>query len=99
MKFLVAIKFESKKKAINQLVKEEKIYGIMKGGLGVPKVYWFGSKDDFNILIMELLGPSLQKFFKYCWNRFSLKTVLMLAKQARTIEFTPKILGKNSIFY
>ena len=67
----------------------------MKGGIGVPKVYWFGSKDDFNILIMELLGPSLQDFLKYCWGRFSLKTVLMLAKQARMIKFTPKISGKK----
>ena len=65
----------------------------MKGGIGVPKVYWFGSKDDFNILIMELLGPSLQDFLKFCWNRFSLKTVLMLAKQARMIKFTPKTSG------
>ena len=46
---------------------------------GIPYVYYHGSEADFNILAMDLLGPSLQDLMVFCGNRFTLKTVLMLA--------------------
>ncbi len=42
---------------------------------------WFESDNDYNILITDLLGPSLQDMLVYCAGRFSLKTVLLLADQ------------------
>jgi serine/threonine protein kinase len=42
---------------------------------------WFGSEGDYNVLVIDLLGPSLEDLFNYCGKRFSLKTVLMLADQ------------------
>ena len=48
---------------------------------GIPYVYYHGSEADFNILAMDLLGPSLQDLMVFCGNRFTLKTVLMLADQ------------------
>jgi serine/threonine protein kinase len=44
-------------------------------------VKWFGSEGDYNVLVIDLLGPSLEDLFNYCGKRFSLKTVLMLADQ------------------
>jgi casein kinase 1 len=44
-------------------------------------VKWFGSEGDYNVLVIDLLGPSLEDLFNYCGKKFSLKTVLMLADQ------------------
>ena len=41
-----------------------------------------------NVLVMQLLGQSLDHLFEECKNKFTLKTVLMLADQMiETIEF------------
>lgn len=42
---------------------------------------WFGLERNYNILVMDLLGPSLEDLFNFCSRRFTLKTVLMLADQ------------------
>ncbi len=49
--------------------------------MGFPSIKWFGGEGDYNVLVMELLGPSLEDLFNYCGKKFSLKTVLMLADQ------------------
>lgn len=48
---------------------------------GIPGTKWSGVDGDDNILILDLLGPSLEDLFVYCGRKFSLKTVLMLADQ------------------
>lgn len=48
---------------------------------GIPSVKWFGSEGDYNVLVIDLLGPSLEDLFNACGKRFSLKSVLMLADQ------------------
>lgn len=47
--------------------------------VGVPSVKWFGELADKNLLVMELLGQSLEDLFNYCDRTFSLKTILLLA--------------------
>jgi len=80
-KIMVAVKLEKASSKYPQLQFEYKIYRSMKSSIGVPKVYWYGKEGEYNILIMEMLGPSLEDLFIYCGRQFSLKTVLLLADQ------------------
>ena len=77
----VAIKLESVKAKHPQLEYESKVYKTLAGGVGVPFVRWFGTECDYNAMVIDLLGPSLEDLFNFCNRKFSLKTVLLLADQ------------------
>ena len=42
---------------------------------------WYGQEKDYNVLVMDLLGPSLEDLFTFCSRQFTMKTTLMLADQ------------------
>ncbi|XP_065333249.1 casein kinase I isoform X2 [Cloeon dipterum] len=77
----VAVKLESVRARHPQLLYESKLYKILHGGIGIPHIRWFGQEREFNVLVMDLLGPSLEDLFNFCSRRFTTKTVLMLADQ------------------
>jgi casein kinase I family protein HRR25 len=77
----VAIKLESVKAKHPQLEYESKVYKTLAGGVGVPFVRWYGTECDYNAMVLDLLGPSLEDLFNFCARKFSLKTVLLLADQ------------------
>ncbi|KAF1991072.1 kinase-like protein [Aulographum hederae CBS 113979] len=83
----VAIKFEPRKSDAPQLRDEYRTYKILVGcpdiatTAGIPNVYYFGQEGLHNILVIDLLGPSLEDLFDHCHRRFSIKTVVMVAKQ------------------
>jgi serine/threonine protein kinase len=77
----VAIKLESVKAKHPQLEYEAKVYKTLAGGVGVPFVRWFGVECDYNAMVIDLLGPSLEDLFNFCQRKFSMKTVLLLADQ------------------
>merc|ERR1712242_66578 len=77
----VTIKLESIKSKHPQLLYESKLYKILAGGVGVPNVHWYGVEGDYNVMVIDLLGPSLEDLFSFCNRKFSLKTALMLADQ------------------
>jgi len=64
----------------NRLEHEAKILKVLKGN-GVPQLYWFGRQHDFDVLVTDLLGPSLEQLYDYCEKRFTLKTTIMIAEQ------------------
>ncbi|KNC51347.1 CK1/CK1/CK1-D protein kinase [Thecamonas trahens ATCC 50062] len=80
----VAIKLEPRRTRHPQLQSEMMLYRILSGGIGIPHVRWFGHDGDYNVLVMDLLGPSLEDQHQVCGRKFSLKTVLMLAEQLIT---------------
>jgi len=77
----VAIKLESVKSKHPQLLYESKLYRILAGGMGVPNVHWYGVEGEYNAMVLDLLGPSLEDLFNFCSRKLSLKTVLMSADQ------------------
>ncbi|KAJ0967570.1 hypothetical protein J5N97_024487 [Dioscorea zingiberensis] len=77
----VAVKLESVKAKHPQLLYESKLYMLLQGGTGVPHLKWFGVEGEYNVMVIDLLGPSLEDLFNYCNRKFTLKTVLMLADQ------------------
>ncbi|ORZ41266.1 kinase-like domain-containing protein [Catenaria anguillulae PL171] len=76
----VAIKFESRKSEAPQLRDEFRTYKILAGSEGIPLSYYFGQEGLHNILVIDLLGPSLEDVFDMCGRKFSIKTTCMLAK-------------------
>ncbi|KAK4479141.1 hypothetical protein RD792_014652 [Penstemon davidsonii] len=85
---IVAVKIENNKTKHPQLLYEAKLYNILQGGSGIPGTKWSGVDGEDNVLVLDLLGPSLEDLFVYCGRKFSLKSVLMLADQMITrIEF------------
>jgi serine/threonine protein kinase len=79
---LVAIKLEARNKEMQLLKSEGEIYRYLyKDSKGVPKIYWSGVQDDYNVLIIEMLGPNLENLFAKCSHHFTLKTVLILAQE------------------
>ena len=77
----VAVKLESQNTRQPRLLYEKELYNFLQGGVGVPQIRWYGQETDYNVLVMDLLGPSLEDLFNFCSRRFSMKTVLMLADQ------------------
>ncbi|OXG40837.1 casein kinase 1 [Cryptococcus neoformans Bt15] len=77
----VAIKFEPRKSDAPQLRDEYRSYKILSGCLGIPQVYYFGQEGLHNILVIDLLGPSLEDLFDMCGRKFTVKTCCMTAKQ------------------
>ena len=79
-KELVSIKLENKKSIYN-LLESEAYYLFYLKGFGIPKIITYGKSGNFNILIEELLGPSLNDILKLR-KIFPIKDICMIALQA-----------------
>ncbi|KAF5840880.1 putative casein kinase [Dunaliella salina] len=77
----VGVKLESTKARHPQLLYESKLYKIFQGGAGIPALKWYGVEGEYNVMVIDLLGPSLEDLFNFCNRKFSIKTVIMLADQ------------------
>jgi casein kinase 1 len=80
----VAVKLESIQTRPPQLNIESRIYKVLAGGIGVPKIEWYGVEGDYNVMVIELLAKSIEDLFVACQRKFTLKTVLMVADQMIT---------------
>eukprot|EP01017_Pseudomicrothorax_dubius_P033808 TRINITY_DN4561_c0_g2_i6.p1 TRINITY_DN4561_c0_g2~~TRINITY_DN4561_c0_g2_i6.p1 ORF type:complete len:364 (-),score=92.94 TRINITY_DN4561_c0_g2_i6:62-1153(-) len=82
----VAVKLEPVTTKHPQLFYEAKLYQYLHQDAsvidkGIPRVYYCATEGDYNIMVMDLLGLSLEDIFNLCNRKMSLKSVLMLADQ------------------
>ena len=90
-----AIKFENKNKGQNLLENEAYIMHYLNG-LRIPSIKSFGYSGDYNVLIMELMGKSLEYLFENSPNKkMSIRCVCNLGYQM--IEIMEEIHNKNII--
>ena len=48
---------------------------------GTPNVYYVGSEGEYNVMVMDLCGKSLEDLFGQMGKKFDLKTTLMIGYQ------------------
>ena len=78
-----AIKFEERTKGQNILESEATIMSYLKGP-NIPAIKSFGCSGDYNILVMQLMGKSLEDLFNKKL-KFSVKTTALLGYQMITV--------------
>lgn len=83
----VAIKMELQSCKEPQLPLEYSFFKILGTGIakGIPKCFYFGACPPYHALVMDLLGPNLEKMHEKCDRKFSLRTTAQLAIQLFSI--------------
>jgi len=77
----VAIKVEKNGKSV---LKEASILSFLHDLKGVPQLFWSGTQNKIDVMVISLLGKDLISYLKI-FKKFSLKTVVMLADQLLNI--------------
>jgi casein kinase 1 len=88
----VAVKCEPVSTKHPQLFYEAKLISFLnsddKSDHGIPRTHYCCTEGDMNVLVMDLLGPSLEDVFNQCGRNMELKSVLQIAVQmVERIEF------------
>lgn len=55
--------------------------GCLRAAAGIPNLRWYGIEGEYNVMVIDLLGPSLEDLFNFCSRKLTVKSVLMLADQ------------------
>ena len=77
----VALKLEPIRNKHQTLVQEARVLRDLQGILGVPVVHWAGVSADFNVIVLELLGASLEDLLTVCGRKIGLKSSIQLGEQ------------------
>jgi hypothetical protein len=64
-----------------QLRNEHKSYEALGIRSGLPRIKWFGMDSDHAIMVLTLLGPSLERLWAASGCQFKLKMVVGIAEQ------------------
>lgn len=79
----VAAKIEDRHKS-PRVINEYKIYNYLHKKnftIGLPKIYDFIQTPDYNMMFMQLLGPSLEDLFTKYKRKFKIETIFKLSIQ------------------
>lgn len=67
--------------ALSAVHYEARVYAHLAGCTAIPRVHWSGSVGAAEVLVLDLLGPTLDDLRRGCRGKLSLKTVLMIGIQ------------------
>lgn len=64
---------------------ESKLIHKLRGKTYIPQLYYIGTdktneKNQFHVMVMDMLGPSLEDLFMTCKRKFDLKTCCLIAQ-------------------
>ncbi|KAG1813495.1 uncharacterized protein BJ212DRAFT_1447763 [Suillus subaureus] len=77
----VAVKLEPIINHLSSVWNEYKILKQLAGGVGIPRVFWFGRESTYHALVLDFLEPLLHDIFIAHDRRFSLHNVVNLGNQ------------------
>ena len=77
----VAVKIINSETSKETIDREINFTKKLQNIIGFPVIYYTGIHDNKNIIVESLLGPSLDKLFRYCDKIFPLKTVCLIGKE------------------
>lgn len=83
----VAIKLESKNISVPQLLYESELYNQLHSNNqdpndhGIPFVYFTSTEGNYNYMVMDRMGLSLEQIFQKMKKKFSMKTIVMIGLQ------------------
>ncbi|KAG1057556.1 hypothetical protein G6F43_000605 [Rhizopus delemar] len=60
-----AVKREPIKMRNRQIKHENIIYDVLAGGPGIPQCHWHGQHDEFDCIVMDLLGPNVNQLKEF----------------------------------
>ena len=65
---------------------ESKLIHKLRGKTSVPSLYYIGTDNSipnqsFHVMVMDMLGPSLEDLFQTCKRSFDLKTCILISIQ------------------
>lgn len=86
-------------RAVSSVLKQKLSWFHPCCAAGIPNIRWFGVEGDYNVMVLDLLGPSLEDLFNFCSRKFSLKTVLMLADQLVSQEHAHVASSHCAVFW
>mmetsp|Transcript_44611 Transcript_44611/g.129766 ORF Transcript_44611/g.129766 Transcript_44611/m.129766 type:complete len:487 (+) Transcript_44611:190-1650(+) len=82
----VAVKLEPAGQRPQTIISEAMVYQLLADAPGVAKLHWYGVVGDLNVMVMDLLGPSLEDLLAMRRARgrrgLGLRRVVALGEQA-----------------
>ena len=83
----VVVKLQYITGTITSLEHEYNVLRQLGDTIGIPHVHWFGWKDNYDALVLDHLGQSLESVFKTYQYSFSRNTIVLIGYQLVSISY------------
>jgi len=83
----VVVKLQYITGTITSLEHEYNVLRQLGDTIGIPLVHWFGWEDNYDALVLDHLGQSLESVFKTYQYSFSRNTIVLIGYQLVSISY------------